>query len=328
MTKLVILGTIIIMALAFIILTRKNRARKENAYGDKDAIGILKQKNIPLLEEKLTSLGDDWAQRYFYASAMSRSFPLEKLEQWATNKPQSAEAHLVLGARLLQLAWTARGYGKGNEISDKNWQKFYELLEKTESALLQSAKLNNQDPTPWALLVMVAAYQQEDTLESTYFNEAIDRDPDNWIAHMHRLMGRTKKWGGSHEEMLTFARDTNLHAKKGSVLPILILKAHLEIWKYHSMFEGDDDAAYAYLQNEKVRDECLAAYKKSLGTHTYDENTALFARYNATAWLWLTKERAPLANELNHLHNRLQDIHWVWCGTEGDVSAAKKFANI
>src|SRR5512143_3267515 len=87
----------------------------QDAYADPMAMSILRDGNVGKLKSLFAQLGNDWSKRYFYSLAMSRQFPSKKLDKWVRDEPDSADAHLVYGARMLKMAWEARGYGMGRE---------------------------------------------------------------------------------------------------------------------------------------------------------------------------------------------------------------------
>ncbi|HEY6096323.1 MAG TPA: DUF4034 domain-containing protein [Gallionellaceae bacterium] len=299
----------------------------QDAYGDAVAMSLLRDGNVKKLKQLFSGIQGDWSRRYFYSLAMSRSFPSDKLEKWVRAEPESADAHLVYGARMLKLAWAARGYGKGGEVSEERWQNFYRLLEQTESMLLRAASLNKHDPTPWVYLIMVAVYRSDDeSLEEKYFNEAIARDRENWHAHINRLTALSEKYGGSHEEMFEFARRAAEKSPETSLLRCLILKAHSEYWKYVQYFEDDVEHANAYRLREDVIEECLQAYEGALAQCEGGSHDLIFVRINAAGTFWILSQQQPLRRELQKLSGQIDDIHWRWVGTEGELAAARKFA--
>lgn len=299
----------------------------QDAYADPMAMSILRDGNVGKLKSLFAQLGNDWSKRYFYSLAMSRQFPSKKLDKWVRDEPDSADAHLVYGARMLKMAWEARGYGMGREISEERWENFYRLLEQTEIILLRAANLNQADPTPWAYLIMVAVYRSVDeSLEEKYFNEAVARDPENWHAHMNRLTALSEKYGGSHEAMFEFARTAGERSRPGSLLRCLILKAHSECWKYIKYFDGDEQAASDYRRRPDVIAECLTAYGDSLAQYDVGNHDVIFVRINAAGTFWVLSQAEPLRRELQKLGSQIEDVHWRWVGTEGELADARKLA--
>jgi len=299
----------------------------ENAFFDLQAVRILEKSDLDGLKQLFAGIQDDWPRRYFHALAMSRSFPESRLEQWVNSEPDSADAHLVLGARALKLAWDLRGYGLASGVSDESRDKFFAKLDQTEELLLRAARLNPFDPTPWALLVMVAVYRSDgDAAEQDYLDEAVSRDPHNWHAHIHRLTGLGEKYGGSHEAMFDFARVVRIGLPERHLLHGLVLKAHSEYWKYLQYYAEDTEGAEAHRTDPEVIAECLEAWRQALDGVDLDDPDALFVSINAAGTMWILRQREPLRELLLQLDGRISDVHWRWVGTEGELEQARRFA--
>lgn len=159
-----------------------------------------------------------------------------------------------------------------------------------------------------------------------YFEEAVARDPDNWAVHMHMVVALTTKWGGNNEEMIAFVEELAETAPTGSDLPIILLKAYIEHWKYLDAFANEPEKAKAFIASDNIKNKALAAYQKSLGSEKHRESSStIFARYNASAWFWTVRNKDVLKIELNALENKIDDIHWRWTWTEGGLEQAKAF---
>jgi hypothetical protein len=298
------------------------------SFREAKATEMLLTGSISVVKEVFGAIPDDWSKRHFYTLALSRSFPIEALEDWASAEPESADAHLVCGARKLKIAWDARGYGRGHEVDPEAWERFYALLDEARASLTRSAELNPRDPTPWTRLITVACYRSEPDEERNAFEEAVSRDRDNWHAHMSRLIGVSKKYGGSHEGMFEFARTARRRVSSDSLLNCLVLKAHSEYLKYQRLFEQDHDAYEAHRTDPQVIAECLDAYGATLASGDYCDYDSLLPRINAAGTLWLLRQREPLRAELTRLGKRHWDRHWRWVGCEEQLREAREFAGV
>ncbi len=298
-----------------------------DTHSDPVAASILRAQDVGALKAQFAMIPGDWSRRYFYSLAMSRHFLDRKLAQWAAQEPDSADAHLCHGARLLKMAWAVRGHGVAAGVSRERWETFYQILDQTRAALLRAAELNPADPTPWALLICVAVFRSEGEREQEYFQEAIARDPGNWHAYMNRLLGLTKKWSGSHEAMFDFARGAHHPYPADSLFNCLVLKAHIEYWKYLRIFDEDEEAAEAHVTDPDVIAECLDVYHRALAHRDDHDHDTMFVRINAAATFWVLRQKEPLRQELERLGPRLHNIHWRWLGAEGQLEQAKRFAS-
>ena len=321
--------SIAVLALVIFYFHRKhkNRKRRECAYGCIKAYEILDTpNNYEKLKSHFATL-DSPQERYFYSVSMSRIMFPQALKRWTEDAPDSGDALLCYGARLLQWSWSARGYGRGHEVSEEEWKEFFRRLEITRDTLLRCAEKAPEDPTPWAYLIMVATWHSDsENTKYHYFQQAIERDPYNWAAHMHMIIALSEKWGGDNEEMLNFARNASKNAPKGSDLKAILVKAYIEYWKYLYIFEDDLESAEQFLNDPAIRADIANLYEDSIAMEGFTETkVTIFARYNFSGWFWLTRDKARLKAELHILGNKLEDIHWRWVCAEGELKDAWSF---
>lgn len=325
-----VLATVGLVVVGYFFFIRHKAIKvRQCAYGSAEAYEILrKPRDYRQLKRAFESFSKP-DERYFYSVSTSRVMSLRALKKWVDKEPDSADALLCYGARLLQWSWDARGYGRGKEVSPQQWDKFFQRLDKTRSVLLACAEKAPEDPTPWAYLIMVATwYSDDDDIKFEYLLEAVKRDPENWAAHMHMIIALSEKWGGSHAAMLEFAQSASQQAPSGSDLAAILVKAHIEYWKYLDMFEDNPEAASEYINNPMVQSDVIQAYEKSLARRVHGETkVSIFARYNLSGWFWLTRDRLRLEKELGVLGDRIEDIHWRWVGAEGELHEARAFVN-
>ncbi|GLR69185.1 hypothetical protein [Agaribacter marinus] len=309
--------------------TRKESSIRQCSYGNLKAYEILKNTTDYDLLRKQLSEAKTFEERYFYSVSISRLFPLEILERWSNEEPNSADALLCYGARLVQWSWDARGYGRGAQVSEKKWEIFFERLDKTRTVLMKCAEAMPSDPTPWAYMIIVSTWNSDDhDARASYFEEAVERDPYNWAAHMHMVIALSEKWGGDNEEMILFAEQASDTAPVGTDLPAILIKAYLEYWKYLDVFQDKPVEASAFIKAEEIQTKAGTAYLRSLGSEQHTETAvSIFARYNTSAWFWVVKDQERLKNDLNILNDKIEDIHWRWAGPEGELSEAREFAN-
>ena len=268
--------------------------------------------------------------RYLVSVSASRFYSMDTLEQWVNDEPNSADASLCFGAKLVQCSWDVRGYGRGSDVSESRWKSFGECLEKTREVLTQCAQAMPSDPTPWAYLMMVSTWSGDHHDDRTYyFEQAVKRDTHNWPAHMHRVIALSEKWGGNNNAMLAFAESASENAPEGSDLPAILIKAYIENWKYLDIFEEKPQEAQAFIDSPLIQAKAVSAYIRSLGSSSHKNTaTSVFARYNTSSWFWIVKDKLRLKQDLTVLGNKVDDIHWRWAGSEGELREAKKFAGV
>lgn len=119
---------------------RRERFIRQCSYGNLKSYEILQNTTDYNLLKKQLSEAKTFEERYFYSVSISRRFPLEILERWSNEEPGSADALLCYGARLVQWSWEARGYGRGFQVSEKKWERFFERLAKAHAVLMKCAE--------------------------------------------------------------------------------------------------------------------------------------------------------------------------------------------
>jgi len=321
---------LILVAIAFLLVylgkNDINESARQCSYGDTDIGKLLLNPNGYSELKLLMFDADSFDRRYFVSLSISREFPEELLKEWLSTEPTS-DALLCYGAHLVQKSWSVRGYGRGYEVKQEKWEKFYESLARTREVLLQCAESNPKDPTPWAYLIMISTWSSDDMdTRSYYFDQAILRDQNNWAAHLHMIIALSEKWGGSNDRMIDFAETVADEAEDGSDLPIILLKAYIEHWKYLDVFIDQPEKAQAFIDSHETKSRAVAVYNKSLGSKYHrNSSTSIFARYNASSWFWIVKDRELLKRELDELGDTIENIHWRWAGSEGELKAARNF---
>ncbi|MEM7283729.1 MAG: hypothetical protein AAF438_19110, partial [Pseudomonadota bacterium] len=303
-------------------------AIRQCAYGSPQVFQVLSNPSDFSDLKSLMASATEPAERYLVSVGVSRPYPAQHLEAWLKAEPNSPDALLCYGARLLQYSWSTRGYSRGHEISEGSAKLFFESLKQTKEVLMRCTEVAPEDPTPWAYLIMASTWHTDDIeTRSVYFQEATKRDPNNWPAHMHMTVALSEKWGGDNEDMKHFAEGVARDADEGSDLPIVLLKSYIEYWKYLDTFKEQHQQAEEFLNFEWIQERAQDAYNKSLGSPQHvDTSTSIFARYNASSWFWIVRNKDYLKKELDILGNKIEDIHWRWAGSEGHLDHARDWA--
>lgn len=157
------------------------------------------------------------------------------VERWTADvlaaHPDDTLALLVSGARHVGWAWQARGESWASSVPESQWDLFQERLKVAEDQLLAVAEREPGWAAPWYFLLACGRGMQVDAeVAERRFEEARRRAPGDVAAYSQRLQQLCRKWGGSHEQMFAFARETARSAPDGSGLGRLVAMAHLEMW--------------------------------------------------------------------------------------------------
>ncbi|HLL69461.1 MAG TPA: hypothetical protein VK453_27645 [Micromonosporaceae bacterium] len=135
---------------------------------------------------------------------------------------------LLLGAALSAAGATARGADVIERTSDEQIDGMQRLTAQGSKALRRAARLAPQDPVPWAELQhCVMGSSDRGELDEVF--SRVDRlAPDLYPANVIRLMTLTRKWYGSQEETLAFARARTVDLPPGHPLLALVPLAQIE----------------------------------------------------------------------------------------------------
>lgn len=286
----------------------------------------------------------EWAEREFLVESLG-DYPVfagreRTLDAWLAAKPASSGAPeaalplLVRGRWQIAAGWHARGSGQASTVTEEGWKRFFAHLKQAQQDFEAAARLDPEDPTPWAMQVITARGLQLSKEEVRQrADEALRRDPLCWGANRMLLVALCRKWSGSHEAMFEVARRASTQAPDGHLAHGLIAQAHIERWLWASGFatEKKDDPEWfgnagKYFADPAVRAELLAAYGKSLGSPRWRETKLAPHARNDFAWCFLQMgDTARAKVELERLGSKLTKTPWGFKGeTRAAVDAARK----
>lgn len=206
------------------------------------------------------------------------------LQAWAKARPNSHFARAMLGSVLVQWAWAGRGTGFAGAVTEEGWRRFAERLPRAREELEKAYGLDPTDPIPPADLITVARGLGLDREEmEKYFRWGVAADPGEYAVYLGKYMYLMPQWGGSDEEMLAFGRETLKGAPGDSLAPVVLAKAHWEIYhnREHDRRYFQDPAVWAEISG--VYDLLCRRFPDSVERHNWFAITAYLAGDFATA---------------------------------------------
>jgi hypothetical protein len=249
-------------------------------------LGEARQGKFDILLKRVEPLRTgEWDRRAFYIDlAAKNSTKSEKVD----TLPDTPLGNLIQGNVAIELAWKARGSGDAATVTENGANLFFKYLNTAGKYLSRAAEQDLDDPTPFAFLQTVAmGLQLERKLADAWFNEATRRDPTNQQAHFRHLFLLCKKWGGSHEDMYAFARDTMKKTPIGSTLYSIIYLAFQEHYLFFRAFDKNPVGAQVFLGEAGVRKESIDAYRNSLQIRKSIDRVSDYWPHNSAAWWFL-----------------------------------------
>jgi tetratricopeptide (TPR) repeat protein len=275
-----------------------------------DVAVMLQNKRYDVLEKHLLSLlrgknrDKEGAAELFLAyeklcnvQEPERSYvtKIAQFKSWLNQYNSSHFANACLGIVYIDYAWDARGGGAGNTITQEGGRLFEERLLTAKDYLEKAYSLDQSDPHVPASLITVAVGLGLERVEmEKQFKRAILADPTDNEAYFAKLMYLMPKWYGSREEMFSFAREAVRKAPANSMIPMVLLGAHLEVYR-----RSGENASY--FRNPNVWKELKQVFQTA--SKSFPESKTTNNWFARTAYL---------AGDYEVARNELKKIEYDW----------------
>ncbi len=179
---------------------------------------------------------------------------IDRFRRWVEARPESHFAHAAYGEVLVEHAWQARGLGWAQTVTSEGVRLFEERLQKARAVLERAYELDPSDPIPPSRLITVAMGLGlgRDEMEKQ-FKRGLAADPAEYVVYFRKLTYLMPKWHGTEEEMFEFARKAASEAPTNSLVPLVLVNAH---WEMFTMNKRDK----RYFRRLGVWDEIKQVY--------------------------------------------------------------------
>lgn len=267
------------------------------------------------ITDALGKYPQDWPRRHFLLSAATdvETEP-PGFGVWLADQRKNPDGLLVAGSLYTYLAWTARGSGYADTISDQGVQLFFERLQRAYVTLKQAAQLAPRDATIWTRLLIVGRGMNTGLEETeSYFVKAATIDPHNYEAHHQMMQYKCAKWFGSNEEMWAFAESATSNAPAGSPVYSLIPVAHREhlVTLFDSPQATDPEQIERdYWRRPVVAKSITDAYGKFRVKPAGSDPDRLSAFGDFAYGLWKCGAKQQAAEAFKQIGNRVTG--WPW----------------
>ncbi|MFI8764732.1 hypothetical protein ACIGN6_07405 [Streptomyces sp. NPDC053792] len=187
--------------------------------------------------------GRDWYERDRRISLVAEAAVEDDawLLAWRRERPEDPAAAAVHASSLVYLAWEIRGSKQARHTTQEQFASFHRVLEEAREAFARAQELAGDDPTPFIdelPLAMGLGYPHE-AFEAIW-TEIEKRDPHHYSAYVSGVQYWCRKWCGSHEQALAFARRGADGARPGDMLTMFPLEAYFEQESYESGIEPQE----------------------------------------------------------------------------------------
>lgn len=240
----------------------------------------------------------------------------DSIDKWVNQKPNSYVAQLFAAVSSTNFAWIARTAARGADVSEARAERFFEWLEKAAEHLKLADELNPNDAEICArtIRVYMGLGIEKETVQ-TFFDAAIQIEPNHLMAHLMMINYLNPKWRGSMEEMYEFAN--NRYAETdNSLLVVLLLFAIAEEWKYYDMTDDTENRDSFFSNNELKSNikQMYADYQES-----EDGNLLIPYVYNYFAFLFYQFDEKKIAREvIGKINGKITVYPWAYLGVENN----------
>jgi hypothetical protein len=226
-----------------------------------DLILEVKEGRFDGLREYLarTRASGDWQDRIYVLGCVAPKASIDALDAACAAEPEAADLLVTRCAYYGSLARTIRGSGTSNQVSRASFQNSSECVKAAMSDMSRSTQLDGQDPTAYTLVLGPLTIFSEVDLQKQAFAKATAIAPDLVPAHFSLISSFSKRWGGSHEASLSFARQAMAKAAPGSDMAACLFWAHTLVRTHFIHFGNDRGGARRYASKPAVVNELNAA---------------------------------------------------------------------
>ena len=216
----------------------------------------LKQNDEPVFFRLADQASMDDAKDFMYLEDVDNHIEHTNIfSNYANHRPQSSLAQLLYGRHLIKKAWSERGSGTADTVTESGFQGFAKYLEHAEQVLQHSIELDSNLPDTHTQMLVVKMGKNDLMSAKPFFENAKSRFPLDFGIHYQMINSLSEKWSGIEGMVLKFAR-THSAEDNTNNLQWLIPAAHLEV----GMFESDKSVS-KYFKDKAVRQEIKEAFK-------------------------------------------------------------------
>ncbi|MGG8408633.1 hypothetical protein ACM614_19590 [Streptomyces sp. 12297] len=264
----------------------------------------------------LEAAGTDWEERWGRVRLLAEEAAKEDgwLLAWRQASPEDPAAALVHADASVNVAWDVRGSKRASATTQEQFRIFHKLLAEAADACHDAQRLAPAaDPVPYMAEQAVAmglGYGHE--RYRALWTEITRRDARVLTSYTSALQYWCRKWHGSHELALTFAKEASGEGAPGELLSFVPLYAYFE----QEQQEGGLDPDVFYKKPEIVAAVDLAL--ADIAACDADDRRVVRVRH-LLAWLLYWQDRYPEAlTQFRHVDGWIGQAPWTYSGDPVD----------
>jgi hypothetical protein len=149
--------------------------------------------------------------------------------------------HLFSGKYHIRAAWTARGGGWANTVTDEGWKGFFDHLKQAREHLVKAHEMHPEYPEAATAMIEVAmgtGGRDGDGMRE-WFDKAVKAQFDYFPAYNNYVWAIYPRWHGSHEEMFEFGLECLQTQRFDTGVPYQLVRICERINR-----DGEDDFSF------------------------------------------------------------------------------------
>jgi hypothetical protein len=226
----------------------------------------------------------DWQDRVFVLGRVAPKVSIDALDAACSAEPEAADLFVIRCAYYCGLAETMRGTGTSDQVSAARFQNSAECVKTALVDMKRSTQLDDQDPTAYTLVLHPLTIFSQTELQQKAFAKATAIAPALVPAHFAMINPLSKRWGGSHEASVAFARQAMTKAAPGSDMAACLFWAHALVRSHFVHFDKDVQSAKRYALKPEVACELNAALDNWLAPSFVGHRSSISFLRTASGW--------------------------------------------
>jgi tetratricopeptide (TPR) repeat protein len=233
----------------------------------------------------------DWQDRDFILDRVVDWIPLTALDFACETEPDAADLFLIRASFFSSLARKKRGGGTTDKVTEDSWHAAANCIKAALEALEKSTSLDPHDPTALVcVLPSLGIFCELLPKMRETFQRATQLAPNLTPAYEPVVTIQSKRYGGSHEQSLEFARSAFAKSAPGSDMAYGLFWAHFLVYTHFIHFDKDEAAIARYFKDPAVVDELSAAFDTWTRPPYVPRRSSIPYLHFAASWFYQVKD--------------------------------------
>lgn len=271
----------------------------------------------------------DWQDRIFMLALLVPAIRKEILDFACDVEPEAADLRLLRGIYFSALAMKMRGGGTCEEVREGGFRDAASCIKAALEDMEKTNRLDPDDPTLHSYILRpLTIFGELIPVMERNFVRTVQLAPGLVPAHYAIVTALSKRWHGSHEKSLEFARSALAKAEPGSDMAVCLFWAHNLVKSHFTTFDKKPADTRAYANNSGVRAELAAAFDQWTHPPYEPRRSSTGYLHQAAAWFFQVQDRERLQRALALTGNTFSSAPWSELGKASAIFAmAKHYAN-